>query len=43
LLPGIEFECRATYSLTQADVDAAEVVNTASISGVARDTSGTEV
>lgn len=43
LLPGVEFACEATYSLTQADVDAAEVINTASVSGVARDVESTEV
>ncbi|CAM9508092.1 unnamed protein product, partial [Hapterophycus canaliculatus] len=33
LLPGVEFTCEESYSLTQADVDAATVVNTASIAG----------
>lgn len=43
LLPGVEFACEATYTLTQADVDAAEVMNIASVSGVARDVENTEV
>lgn len=43
LLPGVEFACEATYYLTQADVDAAEVLNTATISGVGRDVASTKV
>ena len=43
LLPGVEFACEAVYSLTQADVDAAEVMNTVTVSGVARDVDSTEV
>lgn len=43
LLPGVEFACEASYILTQADVDAAEVMNTASVSGVAGDVESTEV
>lgn len=43
LLPGVEFACEATYILTQADVDAAVVMNNASVSGVARDVESSEV
>lgn len=43
LLPGVEFACEATYTLTQADVDAAEIMNTASVSGVGQDVESTEV
>lgn len=43
LLPGVSFTCEETYSLTQADVDAATIVNTAFIAGVARDADTTEV
>ncbi|CAM9230892.1 unnamed protein product [Scytosiphon promiscuus] len=43
LLPGVKFACEEIYSLTQADVDAATVVNAASIVGVPRVVDSTEI